>query len=43
MEEMDFDEEQEHAADEDEAPRADSGTQIMPTEEQAAFHRRPTM
>ena len=39
---MDIDGEQEHAEGKNSDPGADGGTPIMPTEEQAAFHRRPS-
>ena len=44
MEAMDIDEEQNHeeGEDEDDALGADESAQVMPTEEQAAFHRRPS-
>ena len=40
MEAMDIDQEQ--GDDEDEADAADDRDDVMPTEEQAAFHRRPS-
>ena len=44
MEAMDIDKEldREEGEDEDDAGGADESAQIMPTEEQAAFHRRPS-
>ena len=42
MEAMDIDEEQDQEEGEDDALGADDSAQIMPTEEQAAFHRRPS-
>ena len=42
MEAMDIDEEQDHDDGRDDGPGEDESAQVMPTEEQAAFHGRPS-
>ena len=42
MEAMDIDKEQDHGEGGNDAPEEDESAQVMPTEEQAAFHRQPS-